>query len=47
VPDAILADPRLARIYDLFEADRSDLLREVRDAPDRPWLEYVFLAQRT
>jgi hypothetical protein len=92
VPDALFAEPRLAELYDLLEADRSDLevyaalvdelgarrildvgcgtgslacllarrgagvpdrrrragfaVLEIRDAPDRPGLELVFVARR-
>jgi hypothetical protein len=51
VPDELCADPRLVRIYDHFDGPRDDLalyvgLIDVRDAPDRPGLEWVYLARR-
>ena len=52
--DALFSEPRLAELYDPLDPGRSDLdvyvamaglvVDEVRDAPDRPGLEFVFIA---
>jgi hypothetical protein len=44
MPDAVFDDARLARSYDALDPDRTDL--EVRDAPDRPGHELVYVARR-
>ena len=41
--DAIFAHPRLAAVYDAFDGYR---VADVRDAPDRPGREFVFIAER-
>lgn len=56
--DALFEVPRLARIYDTIDGLRDDLdhyetiveelgANTVRDAPDRPGKEHVFIARTT